>query len=80
MRTESNDITWLSDADMTAIQTCMECDRNDGTRFCPKFRCLKNQGKQHKEQSGVTNVCCNSGAKKPSAGITSSQKTKGQQT
>ena len=68
MRTESDDIKWLSDADMTAIQICIECDRNDGTRFCPKFRCLKNQGKQHREQGWVANICCNIGCKKTLCG------------
>ena len=44
------------------------CDADAGTRTCPMYRCLKNQGKSHRDESHVTNVCCNSGCRKPLCG------------
>ena len=51
--------------DLRAHQCCRECGPDSTTRWCPQFRCLRNQGRGHDEWSYVSNQCANTDCRMP---------------
>ena len=51
--------------DLRAKQCCKECGPDSITRWCPQFRLLSNQGRDHGEWSYVANQCANTDCRVP---------------
>ena len=51
-----------------AMQTCSTCDASSATSWCPMYRRLGSQGKNHQGVSPVTSTCCMQGCEVPLCG------------
>ena len=55
--------------DSESMQICSECDEDEATQICPAYRCLGNQGSDHRWYTHVQNRCCHITCKKPLCGV-----------
>ena len=56
------DVDWPN---LEEYQCCQDCGSAEATRYCPVYRCLKNQGCDHSGQSFVKNKCAHKPCGKP---------------